>query len=160
VAAAVRFMSLVAAVQQGCALAPAAVPAELLGCRVLRADGGGEEGVLEQHLGVPRLRLSAFLRDHVAPAAGALDGAALAEAVAGALRGLRQLAGADPDLAGVLRWGAGLRLGRVSGMPTRSHEESMAPAGCSEQPLSLIGSPDGAGCTTLWLRWARVVVNA
>jgi hypothetical protein len=101
-----RFVSLVAAVKQlGCALPPPGAPPELLGSKFLRCDGAGEEAVLEAHLGVPRARLSAFMRDHVAPHAAGLDAAALSEVVAGALRALRQLAGADPDLVEVLRWG-------------------------------------------------------
>jgi hypothetical protein len=130
-----RFLSLIAALQQGCALQPAGAPAELLGARFVRSDSAGEESVLEAHLGVPRLRASAFLRDHVAPAAASLDTAAVAEAVAGALRGLRQLSEDDPDLQPVLRWAQ--RFVGTDGMLLRARGSIAA----RRLPVGRIGCP-------------------
>jgi hypothetical protein len=83
-------------------LAPKGMPPQLLGCSYLRCDSEEQEQLLQNHLGLARQNLSAFLLDHVAVAADQLDQAAVVMVVAGMMGRLQQLQQEEPGIADIL----------------------------------------------------------
>jgi sacsin len=83
-------------------LAPDGVSSTVLGSRFLRCESAAEEEVLQQHLGVQRLPMSAFLVQHLASAPQQVDQRGLVSSVVYVLQSLQQLAQDDPSLPSVL----------------------------------------------------------
>jgi sacsin len=83
-------------------LAPKGISSTVLGSRFLRCESAAEEDLLQQHLGVQRLPMSAFLAQHLAAAPQQLNQRGLVSSVVYVLQNLQQLAQEDPSLPTVL----------------------------------------------------------
>jgi hypothetical protein len=83
-------------------LAPHGINSAVLGRRFLRCESAAEEALLQQHLGVQRLPMSAFLAQHLAAAPQQLEQRGLVASVVYVLQNLQQLAQEDASLPTVL----------------------------------------------------------